>query len=107
MIKNKFSIIPYVLFVIVLAVYLYGITEIKKENKLLEKDGVIIKGVYYSKIDRLSKPDIYKYEFFVNGVKYNGTYETRDFVNTQDSVEIIYYKFNPEINQIAIPYKSK
>lgn len=78
----------------------------KEEIELLTKEGIYTKAVYYEKYDRIGKADIYKYEFYINGIRYDNTYETRDYVNTNDSVEIVYYKYNPEINALAEYYRN-
>ncbi len=81
--------------------YCWTKREANNEIKLLEKEGVITKARIFNKVNRLRRSDSYKYEFYVNNIKYIGNLHTSDIYYIDDSIEVMCYSNDPNINNIS------
>jgi len=99
---SKYKIIlSYFFGIVIIGIFVWRYNQHKNEMQILEKNGEITKGVI-TDVSRRRKGTLFKYKYYINGKKYESGDKTHNYIQQGDTINIVYYPFNPKIHKLTI-----
>ncbi len=97
---SKANKVGFALIFVVVIVVIIHIFSGSKDNNKLKNEGVSIKGIVIEKRTPGYRGIVNTYyKFYVNGNMYEGHSDVDDNINIGDSIDIIYWKYDPSLNK--------